>query len=407
MKNTTKVLLALLSLAGCGQMADDSETSTDPVTGGTLVPNNGDPYGSVFSISTSAGGDCTATQIGFRRFITAAHCFDGVSAGASISLTNAINGGGATSFTISTLAIHPSYVRHIGSYYDVAIFTISGDPTPVPSLTIRTSYVANNQLGILIGYGCDNSSTRDGQKQSGSYRAAANSDADDFTHYVTNVSSTVASCAGDSGGPYLIRTGVNTGPWQIAGIDLGHVGEVPATSTSLVSRTGNIQGWIAAPASNVFLNGSVGTFLNGDSGKCLGVDGSSTASGAHLSSFYCDGRQFPNDNQYWRLQSIGSGFFLFVNTKSGLCLGVDGASTADGARVSQFGCDPTPTTGENQAWEFVPTGSVGATNYFHIRNGKSRKCIGINGGSNANGAAASQFGCSAAVINNQAFLFSR
>jgi V8-like Glu-specific endopeptidase len=410
MKNTTKVLLVLLGLAGCGEMPDDVETTTDPVTGGQLVPDNGDPYGSVFRIATSDGG-CTATKIGDRRFISAAHCFDGVSAGAGISMTNAINGSGGTTFTINTLDIHPSYVLNKGWYYDAAIFTING-PTSPPALTIRTSYVANNQLGILIGYGCDNTSTRDGQKQWAFYRAAANSNADKFTHFVTNVSTTVASCAGDSGGPYLIRTGVNTGPWEIAGIDKRHDGEItpiPITSsTSLVSRTGNIRGWIAAPGSNSFSNGSVGTFLNGDSGKCLGVDGSSISSGAHVSAFYCDGRQYPNDNQYWRLQSIGtSGFFLFVNTKSGLCLGVDGASTADGARVSQFGCDPTPTTTENQAWRFTFTRSVGNTNYYQIRNGKSGKCIGINGGSNANGAFASQFTCGATGINNQSYLFSR
>jgi hypothetical protein len=87
---------------------------------------------------------------------------------------------------------------------------------------------------------------------------------------------------------------------------------------------------------------------------------------------------------------------------------VDGASTADGARVSQFGCDPTPTATENQAWRFVFAVNAFGNDYYQIRNGKSGKCIGINGGATNNGAFASQFTCSAlGSANNQTFLFSR
>ena len=112
----------------------------------------------------------------------------------------------------------------------------------------------------------------------------------------------------------------------------------------------------------------------------------------------------PVDNQYWRLQAIDATHFLFVNTRSGLCLGVDGASTADGARVSQFNCDPTPTASENQAWRFV----FSTVDQYQIRNGKSGKCIGINGASTANGAFATQQTClPLAFKNHHTWLLSR
>ena len=70
--------------------------------------------------------------------------------------------------------------------------------------------------------------------------------------------------------------------------------------------------------------------------------------------------------------------------------------------LSQFACDPAPTAGENQSWSFVQSSG----DYYQIRNGKSGKCIGITGGSTANGASALQFTCGAlGGLGNQTFLF--
>ncbi|MEV0643566.1 RICIN domain-containing protein [Streptomyces sp. NPDC050619] len=37
------------------------------------------------------------------------------------------------------------------------------------------------------------------------------------------------------------------------------------------------------------------------------------------------------------------------NRKSGLCLGISNASTANGAVAAQFGCDGSP----NQGWQLI------------------------------------------------------
>ncbi|MFF3170999.1 RICIN domain-containing protein [Streptomyces sp. NPDC057900] len=48
-------------------------------------------------------------------------------------------------------------------------------------------------------------------------------------------------------------------------------------------------------------------------------------------------------NQQWKAESAGpAGRYRFVAVNSGKCLSVDGASTADGARLSQRGCDGSP-----------------------------------------------------------------
>lgn len=398
-------LVAVGGLAACGALPDDVDTSRDPVSGGTVVTSNTDPYDAVVKMNPLG---CTATKIGSRRFLTAGHCATSLAVSGTIQLTSSIAGTGGGTFTITRVDVHPSYHLFKGESYDVGVFEVSADSPGFRTLPLRSAYVTEGLLGVIVGYGCDNTSTDDGKKQWAHMRAGSTANFDIMAHYVFVRSDTVASCSGDSGGPYLIRTGVNTGIWEIAGVVLGHDGEVPLElAKTYFSRTSNVRQWIQAPGHNDFSNGSVGTFLNGGSGKCLGVDGNSTAPDAQVMQFYCDGRQQPADNQYWRLQSIGSGHFLVKNTRSNLCLGVDGASTADGARIAQYGCDPTPTTTENQAWRFAFAGTVAGTNYYQIRNGKSGKCIGIESGSTANAARAFQFGCSTPAVNNRAFLFSR
>lgn len=418
MKTNTSVTVSSLivlfasTITACAleDFPEEVDSTTEPVTGGTPVTNV-DPYDGVVRITSTVGG-CTASKIGARRYLTAAHCLVPLTAGDQIRIATSPAGTPLTTYTLTRTDVHPSYLLGIGRTYDVGVFEISSEPAGVRTLTLRASYVPAGERGIMVGHGCDNTSADDGTKQDAPVQAAGQADPDIATHSLTNLSSTVASCSGDSGGPFLIRTGIGSGPWEITGVNQRHVGEITnppdVISTSFWTRTGNIRQWIVNPGVNSFANGSVGTFLSGDSGKCLGVGGGSTEPDARVAQFYCDGRQQPFDNQYWRLQSIGGGFFVIVNTKSNLCLGVGGGSTEDGAVIAQYGCDPTPTPTENQAWRFVFSRDGGGGGYYQVRNGKSGKCIGIDGGSNNNGATASQFTCSSlGGLNNQTFLFSR
>ncbi|WP_437995713.1 RICIN domain-containing protein [Sorangium sp. So ce185] len=79
------------------------------------------------------------------------------------------------------------------------------------------------------------------------------------------------------------------------------------------------------------------------SGKCLDVNGASTADGAVVHQWTCNG----GSNQEWLLQSAGGGYYRVVARHSGKCLDVVSGSTADGAAVKQYTCNG----GSNQQWE--------------------------------------------------------
>lgn len=87
------------------------------------------------------------------------------------------------------------------------------------------------------------------------------------------------------------------------------------------------------------------------SGKCVGVVDSSTASNARLEIRPCGGIA----SERVRPEAMGGGFFRLRNELSGLCIDVSGMSTADGAAVIQFACG----TGPNQQWSFTDVASGG------------------------------------------------
>ncbi|MBL0885206.1 RICIN domain-containing protein [Myceligenerans indicum] len=123
------------------------------------------------------------------------------------------------------------------------------------------------------------------------------------------------------------------------------------------------------------------SLVNGNSGKCLDVDGSSTADGAKVQQWACHG----GSNQAWQVEEVAGGYVQIVNGNSGRCLDVDGFSTADGGRVQQWTC----TGGTNQQWQVqdLSGGSV------QVVNRNSGKCLDVNGFSTADGAKVQQWTC--------------
>jgi hypothetical protein len=82
--------------------------------------------------------------------------------------------------------------------------------------------------------------------------------------------------------------------------------------------------------------------INNDE-RCLGVDGGSTARGARIRDWSCNG----NDDQYWALIDTGvAGTSYIVNFKSGYVIGVLNASTANGAELVQW----SRNTNGDQYW---------------------------------------------------------
>ena len=70
--------------------------------------------------------------------------------------------------------------------------------------------------------------------------------------------------------------------------------------------------------------------INGN-GQCLGVQGGSTAQGARVVAWTCNG----HEDQYWFYNSTPD--YTVSNYSSGMVLGVYGGSTANGAAVVQWG----------------------------------------------------------------------
>ena len=92
--------------------------------------------------------------------------------------------------------------------------------------------------------------------------------------------------------------------------------------------------------------------VNYNSGKCLDVTGRSTANGAHIQQWTCNG----GTNQEWYPKVVGTyaagDIYNFINLNSGKCVDVTGSSTANGAVVEQWPCNG----GNNQKWfEQIPS----------------------------------------------------
>lgn len=117
------------------------------------------------------------------------------------------------------------------------------------------------------------------------------------------------------------------------------------------------------------------------SGLCLDVDGSSTADGGNVQQWTCTG----GANQHWELQDVGGGYVEIVNRNSGLCLDVNEWSTADGANVQQWSCHG----GVNQQWEVEDLGE----SYVEIVNRNSGLCLDVSGWSTVDGGNVQQWSC--------------
>ncbi len=117
------------------------------------------------------------------------------------------------------------------------------------------------------------------------------------------------------------------------------------------------------------------------SGKCLDVNGSSTADGAIVQQWTCGS----GNNQQWQLQYASGGYYRLVARHSGKCLDVISSSTADGAAVKQYTCN----SGNNQQWQ-LQTVSPG---YYRLVARHSGKCLDVPSNSTADGVAVKQYTC--------------
>ncbi|MEU4836423.1 RICIN domain-containing protein [Streptosporangium sp. NPDC023615] len=117
------------------------------------------------------------------------------------------------------------------------------------------------------------------------------------------------------------------------------------------------------------------------SGKCVDVVSASTADGAEISQYGCNG----GGNQRWEFRDLGTGYHQVVAGHSGKCLDVDAASTADNARILQWTCN----SGQNQQWQVQDAGS-GRVRLVARHSGK---CLDVPSASTADGTRLVQYTC--------------
>ncbi|NJP48427.1 RICIN domain-containing protein [Actinacidiphila epipremni] len=125
------------------------------------------------------------------------------------------------------------------------------------------------------------------------------------------------------------------------------------------------------------------------SGKCLDVADNSAADGATVTQWGCNGGL----NQQWRLTDAGNGYVTVIAQHSGKCLDVSNASTTAGANVNQYYCNG----GTNQQWQLQSQGD----GYVRLVARHSGKCLDVTGASTADGARLIQWDCSSGT--NQQF----
>lgn len=124
---------------------------------------------------------------------------------------------------------------------------------------------------------------------------------------------------------------------------------------------------------------ALGFIVNYNSGRCLGITGGKHE--APAVQFTC---LSGHPDQQWHTGAVNSaGYYQIVNG-DGQCLGVQGGSTGQGARVYGWNC--LGPSHPDQYWRYDGNITCG-TYYSPIINYASGRVVGVVGNSTANGAA--------------------
>ncbi|APR88566.1 secreted glycosyl hydrolase [Minicystis rosea] len=116
--------------------------------------------------------------------------------------------------------------------------------------------------------------------------------------------------------------------------------------------------------------------------KCLDVSAASTADGALLQSYSCNG----TPAQSFRVESLGGSNYRIVNSNSGKCVDVKDHGTANGTPIQQWSC----ATG-NDAQSFLLEDAGGGM--VRIVHGATGKCLDVAAASTADGAKVQLYTC--------------
>ncbi len=235
----TLVLLAALASAGCGDDMDWSFAEQAPA-----IVNGVDDAGhpTVGRIAGGAEGHCTATLIGPKTVLTAAHCLTKKGPGFIVYPISVSFAGGLSSYEAKSAVVHPSY----GKYYysgDIGIVRLKQVvPDLSPSPLTNTKPKVGEKV-VLVGFGI---SATGAWGTAGVKRMAGNtihSMSNDNITFQGSSGKTGNLCSGDSGGPTFRPEG-----GQDVVIGVHSTGSVPCGQSGNDIRVDLYRDWIIKEA---------------------------------------------------------------------------------------------------------------------------------------------------------------
>jgi alpha-galactosidase len=129
-----------------------------------------------------------------------------------------------------------------------------------------------------------------------------------------------------------------------------HSGKVADSLNASTDDGANAVQWAANGQTNqqwrfVDVGDGYAHIVSANSGKCLDVNGgtSATGDGARVVQWTCG----TETNQHWRIQDLGNGYVKLIARHSDKCLDVLNAATTDGAQLVQWTCGDAT----NQQWQ--------------------------------------------------------
>jgi hypothetical protein len=250
------IVAMLVGISACGGVAQDDDTASAALTGGTRVTTafeDANPYvRSAVSLSVMSAGQCSGTKIGAQRYLTAGHCAVDFHRGNTITIANRRDPSFTT--TVSKSFVHPSWrrVQNAGSSYDIGILDVSTTSSIPTWNNFDYNFVPDTQDNSapyrLVAYGFANATCTalsglkrwaDFQSWSRSASPAGSFWDGVYTHNVMEYNAP-NGCLGDSGGPlFEIATG------SIVGVENATVSA--ANPPTLFTRIDKLKSFIEDP----------------------------------------------------------------------------------------------------------------------------------------------------------------
>jgi hypothetical protein len=127
-------------------------------------------------------------------------------------------------------------------------------------------------------------------------------------------------------------------------------------------------------------------------GLCVDVEGGSSADAALVQQYPCNG----SAAQRWKVSSVANNVYELVSEASGKCLDVNGGSNQSGAAIQQYTCNGTAA----QHWVVE---SLGGGSYRLVSQTGAGNCLDVPGGSAQAAIKLQQYACNGSAAQTLSF----